>query len=723
MKKLLAITALAVASLAILVGGSFYASAADFGKNDPRAELVSSTTNTVTLKLINPKNFEVSYQYIKDNQEEVATGTIPAGDGWKNPATTTIEITGLSEKVSIKMTSDNSSNNNGKDVDWFKYEEQIFTVAPQILVLDTTKPKTVVISPDSDLTYKTENLPIVLASTTDAGSGISKVVMNLYGQDGLIKSCVNQTVDPVVNEKVFSCDLSDLNSLLSNSDLSEEGDFYLKINSRDLAGNTSNTVIWYFTVDNSEIEAPILISPADNSVVNGQTLTNQWSEVIGAVKYEYESYHDSEATNLRWREIFATTSKTATNVPDAVFYWRVRAINAGDEVSDWSPLWKITVDNSIASTTPSIEAPVLIYPANNEKINVNDFWFLWNSVPGALSYEFQSSQDPQIDENGSLINGVWVGDFGHNQPATNTLHSVGANGSWYWQVRAVGEDDLKSDWSEVWKMTIDKTAPIAPTGLSWKTATDVIVGNNGTTTEYSGVASWLASGSEDVDHYEYRYWNNIVGNQYKVGHEYVTNTTGLNMPGVFNQGEGTHYFCIIAVDEVGNRSDCSETFAVNYEIEMVAENNEILMTSSNNRTLENLVFLPSTSYGLGGSLLNFNEDADLSQDEVLKGKPFQFTENMRIGYRGPEVKALQKFLNAKGFVVAETGPGSKGNETEVFGPKTRLALIRYQEANDTILQRVEIFGHKGTGNFFWSTKQSVNEVLLKDSEINTLLTA
>jgi peptidoglycan hydrolase-like protein with peptidoglycan-binding domain len=41
-------------------------------------------------------------------------------------------------------------------------------------------------------------------------------------------------------------------------------------------------------------------------------------------------------------------------------------------------------------------------------------------------------------------------------------------------------------------------------------------------------------------------------------------------------------------------------------------------------------------------------------------------------------KFLQQTLNKLGFVVAKTGPGSTGSETNVFGNATKEALIKFQ---------------------------------------------
>jgi peptidoglycan hydrolase-like protein with peptidoglycan-binding domain len=46
------------------------------------------------------------------------------------------------------------------------------------------------------------------------------------------------------------------------------------------------------------------------------------------------------------------------------------------------------------------------------------------------------------------------------------------------------------------------------------------------------------------------------------------------------------------------------------------------------------------------------------------------------------VLALQKYLNAHGYTVATSGPGSVGNETTTFGPATKAALIKFQKANN-----------------------------------------
>ena len=57
----------------------------------------------------------------------------------------------------------------------------------------------------------------------------------------------------------------------------------------------------------------------------------------------------------------------------------------------------------------------------------------------------------------------------------------------------------------------------------------------------------------------------------------------------------------------------------------------------------------------------------------------KFTRNLRFGSTGYEVTQLQQYLNAHGYVVSTSGPGSLGQETTTFGLLTKAALIRFQK--------------------------------------------
>ncbi|PCI19161.1 hypothetical protein COB64_04185 [Candidatus Wolfebacteria bacterium] len=74
----------------------------------------------------------------------------------------------------------------------------------------------------------------------------------------------------------------------------------------------------------------------------------------------------------------------------------------------------------------------------------------------------------------------------------------------------------------------------------------------------------------------------------------------------------------------------------------------------------------------------------------------KFIRTLGIGNVGLDVKELQKYLNRNGFLLSPIGYGSPDNETIYFGPRTKEALRKFQEAHsDKILDPFELV--EGTG--------------------------
>jgi len=95
-------------------------------------------------------------------------------------------------------------------------------------------------------------------------------------------------------------------------------------------------------------------------------------------------------------------------------------------------------------------------------------------------------------------------------------------------------------------------------------------------------------------------------------------------------------------------------------------------------------------------------------EEQVPEKTFiPLTKNLTLGDDDPEVKILQEYLNNSGFLVAESGPGSPGQETTRFGRGTREALIKFQEANSEMI--LKPFGlTNGTGILGEMTRKFIN---------------
>ncbi len=67
--------------------------------------------------------------------------------------------------------------------------------------------------------------------------------------------------------------------------------------------------------------------------------------------------------------------------------------------------------------------------------------------------------------------------------------------------------------------------------------------------------------------------------------------------------------------------------------------------------------------------------------QITTGGAFIFKKVLRIGSKGSDVIALQKYLNTHGFLIAKKGAGSLGKESTYFGKATALALAAFQNAH------------------------------------------
>lgn len=98
----------------------------------------------------------------------------------------------------------------------------------------------------------------------------------------------------------------------------------------------------------------------------------------------------------------------------------------------------------------------------------------------------------------------------------------------------------------------------------------------------------------------------------------------------------------------------------------------------------------------------FNRLEETQQSESSEeNQNILFTQDLELGDSHPEVKLLQQFLNNNGYSVAPSGPGSKGQETEMFGYATRAALARFQRDNSIV---------PAVGNFGPITRDLINSL-------------
>ena len=119
--------------------------------------------------------------------------------------------------------------------------------------------------------------------------------------------------------------------------------------------------------------------------------------------------------------------------------------------------------------------------------------------------------------------------------------------------------------SKRYLFTIDNQAPQLPNNLRLQIRSNgSYIANDNWTNKSDVTALWDSDNSEQVT-YEYQYWNDVPSSVWKDDHRWKMPTNSTEYAGVVNQGDGKHYFCVVAIDIVGNRSGCSDSFGFNYD--------------------------------------------------------------------------------------------------------------------------------------------------------------
>ncbi len=290
---------------------------------------------------------------------------------------------------------------------------------------------------------------------TPVGFGILIVIpalLFIISQILNIKKYIKQEIDRQVKSKTIPIMLFFLSFSLASS---------LLFTTSVLANFRSVATISQVTFSVKDFVAPPiprLLSPPNNSLNNGKTLTQTWSSVAddqpGIVRYEYESCHVNpglgSCPSVRWLETFTSTSKTATNIANATFWWRVRAIDSSGNKSAWSDVWKLTVDNS-----PVLPPQNLHW--NNPDISCggysNSFTATadWNDVTGATSYTYEIDYPPLSGGRAKWRTNVTASQY------TGTFHQ--AEGLHFYRVMATNGIGQTSAWSPTCSVTYDKTVP------------------------------------------------------------------------------------------------------------------------------------------------------------------------------------------------------------------------------------------------------------------------
>ncbi len=337
------------------------------------------------------------------------------------------------------------------------------------------------------------------------------------------------------------------------------GEYCVTAVARDSAFNNSALVHQKVILDTS-VTKPQLVTPSNNAVVNGASITQSWDTPDTDIDYYiYESYHDAAATVLRWHETFSAKSKTATNVAETTYWWRVKAVDKVGNVSEWSDLWKITVDN----TAPLAE---ITAPSNNTVVKgiIDIRGSVTDNNPLRYHVQIENESGGVVYSKTTNKNTAFTNELLHSWDTTKV-----ADGTYKIYLEARDKADNKAgsrsfpgDSVAVVTVTVDNTAPAQVAGLRIRkghSASAPLLGCDGHTNSTKIRIEWNASPESDVAYY----W---FGTKFNAKHKKVNApTTAYNDN--MTPGNNPYYYTVIAVDHAGNESPISEQCGIELDQE------------------------------------------------------------------------------------------------------------------------------------------------------------
>lgn len=217
-------------------------------------------------------------------------------------------------------------------------------------------------------------------------------------------------------------------------------------------------------------DAPTVPTNGQPNSATSFLMTNEfdftWDDSHGndPVSYEFQSSQNPAAdtngvltTGLWQSSTLVTPMIHSTGAPDGAWYWQVRAKDANNHYSAWSPVWQVNLD------THAPAAPILVSPGDNIPVQGNGLVNDWEDVADADHYVYQSFNvksdgscnlsSPRFSGNGYI--------FTDNQTNSRDVTDL----TFCWHVAAVDAAGNQSPWSKVWTTVVDNTAPTVSIAL------------------------------------------------------------------------------------------------------------------------------------------------------------------------------------------------------------------------------------------------------------------
>lgn len=233
---------------------------------------------------------------------------------------------------------------------------------------------------------------------------------------------------------------------------------------------TDNTETYYWTAEWSDPktwtdETPLKNVPAPSIEIDQLKLTLEWSDVeTDSTHIEFEIYKDGgsiqfdKSPQIAITGIKKSASYSCNIEAGSKYIARCRGCKNGS-YSEWSPL---SEEKNAIPTTPSGFTDLRV----KTKTSV---YFKWEPINTAESYEIQYATKLEYFDGSDQVNSFTV----EKQYSSYEKSGFESGYTYFFRIRAVGENSQYSAWSEIQSLVIGEK-PSAPT--TWSSTTTVIVG-------------------------------------------------------------------------------------------------------------------------------------------------------------------------------------------------------------------------------------------------------
>jgi len=208
------------------------------------------------------------------------------------------------------------------------------------------------------------------------------------------------------------------------------------------AGGENGSDNWSFAIDTSPPSAPTLLELENNAYENDSTPTFRWSEPETPENYTLVIDNDADfgSPTQSITDITDNTFMLTTPLPDGIYYWHVREVDAASNHGAWSESFTLTID-----TIPP-PAPTLVSPEDNAVGSDLAQAFTWTKPELSLTYDIQIDNEisftpPYVHENTGLLENSY-------------FYTFASNDTYYWRVRAKDMANNYGPWADNFKLII-----------------------------------------------------------------------------------------------------------------------------------------------------------------------------------------------------------------------------------------------------------------------------